>query len=58
MLIMSSQAGCRSFTDSMPLWDLDLGFTHSFALGGTILRGIFKKIFTSQTVFLILTVLT
>lgn len=38
---MSSQAGCRFFTDNMPLWDLDLGFTHSFTLGGTISTGIF-----------------
>lgn len=41
MLIMSSQADCRSFTDSMPLWDIDLGFTHSFALGSTILNELF-----------------
>lgn len=29
------------FTDNMPLWDLDLGFTHPFTLGGTISSGIF-----------------
>lgn len=53
MLVMSAQAGCRFFTDNMPLKDLDWGFT----LGGTILSEIFIKVLTSQTVFLILTVL-
>lgn len=31
------------FTDNMSLWDLDLGFTHPFTLGGTISSGIFKR---------------
>lgn len=57
MLVMSAQAGCRFFTDNMPLKDLDWGFTHPFTLGGTILSEIFIKVLTSQTVFLILTVL-
>lgn len=43
MLIMSLQAGCRFSTDNMPLWDLDLGFTHPFTLGGTISSGVFKR---------------